>query len=89
MKKSELKQLIKEEIKKALNENIYTSFKKDFDNIITYASASLEDNIITIYLDNEPNKEKNIINKLIRDKYSNSIKKLRSELDVMKFKIIK
>ena len=89
MKKSELKQLIKEEIKKVLNENIYTSFKKDFDNIITYASASLEDNIITIYLDNEPNKEKNIINKLIRDKYSNSIKKLRSELDVMKFKIIK
>ena len=72
-----------------MENNIYDNFKKDFDDIIIYASASLDDNIITIYLDNDPNVEKNKINKLVRTKYVNSLKKLRSEEDVMKFKILK
>jgi hypothetical protein len=89
MKKSELKQIIKEEIQKTLNENTYDSFKEDFDDKIKFAGASLDNNIITIYLDNEPNKEKNIINALVRTKYADSLKKITSEADVMKFKIIK
>lgn len=72
-----------------MENNIYDNFKKDFDDIIIYAGASLDDNIITIYLDNDPNVEKNKINKLVRTKYVNSLKKLRSEEDVMKFKILK
>jgi len=90
MKKSELRQIIKEEISKVLNENTYASFKKDFDNIIKYAGISINNNnnIITIYLDDKPNKEKNLINKLVRDKYFNSLKKLNSEQDVMRFKIV-
>jgi len=89
MKKSELKQIIREEIQKTLNENTYDSFKEDFDDKIKFAGASLDNNIITIYLDNEPNKEKNIINTLVRTKYADSLKKIASEADVMKFKIIK
>jgi hypothetical protein len=89
MKKSELRQIIKEEISKVLNEDTFESFKKDFDQVIKYAGISLDGNIITIYLDDEPNKEKNIINKLVREKYIDSLKKIPSEDDVMKFKIIK
>ncbi len=89
MKKSELRQIIREEIQKTLNENTYDSFKEDFDDKIKFAGASLDNNIITIYLDNEPNKEKNIINALVRTKYADSLKKIASEADVMKFKIIK
>lgn len=67
---------------------IFTSFEKDFNNVVKYARASIIGNVITIYLDNDPNKEKNIINKLVRTKYFNKLKKLRSEDDVMSFKII-
>lgn len=73
-----------------LNESkeTFNSFKKDFDDSVMYAGVDLDGNIITIYLDDNPNKEKNIINKLVRTKYSSKIKKLRSEDDVMKFKIV-
>ena len=83
MRKSELQQIIREEISKVLNEDTYSSFKKDFDNIVKFASVSLDNSMIKIYLDNDPNKEKNLINKLIRDKYADSLKKMPSEPDVM------
>lgn len=67
---------------------IFTSFEKDFNNEVKSAGISRTGNVITIYLDNNPNKEKNIINKLVRTKYSNKLKKLRSEDDIMVFKII-
>jgi hypothetical protein len=67
--------------------NTFKSFKKDFDNVITHASAYLEGDKIKIYLDTNPNEEKNIINKLIRTKYSDKLKKAKSEDDVMVFKI--
>ena len=89
MRKSELQQIIREEISKVLNEDTYSSFKKDFDNIVKFASVSLDNSMIKIYLDNDPNKEKNLINKLIRDKYADSLKKMPSEPDVMLFKILK
>ena len=89
MRKSELQQIIREEISKVLNEDTYSSFKKDFDNIVKFASVSLDNSMIKIYLDNDPNKEKNLINKLIRDKYADSLKKMPSEPDVMLFKRLK
>ena len=89
MKKYELRQLIREEVRKALTEGTFESFTKDFDQVITYAGLSLKDGVIVVYLDNEPNKEKNIINKLVREKYADSLRKITSVPDVMKFKIIK
>lgn len=89
MKKSEFRKLIREEIKKVLKEGTFESFTKDFNQVVKYASAFLEDGMIVIYLDDEPNKEKNIINKLVREKYIDSLKKITSEPDVMKFKILK
>lgn len=73
-----------------LNENkkTFDSFKKDFNDVITHADAYLKGDEIEIYLDDAPNKEKNIINKLVRTKYSDKLKKVRSEDDVMKFKIV-
>jgi hypothetical protein len=88
MNKSQLKETIREEIKSLLEtKNTFKSFKKDFDNVITHASAYLEGDKIKIYLDTNPNEEKNIINKLIRTKYSDKLKKAKSEDDVMVFKI--
>jgi hypothetical protein len=86
--KSQLKEIIKEEIQK-INENkkTFDSFKKDFNDVITHADAYLKGDKITIYLDTNPNKEKNIINKIIRTKYSDKLKKVRSEDDIMVFKI--
>lgn len=90
MNKKELAQLIKEEVHSLLSsKEIFNSFKKDFKDVVLYAGAYLEGNKIKIYLDNDPNKEKNIINKLVRTKYSDKLKKVRSEDDVMVFKIIK
>jgi DNA-directed RNA polymerase subunit L len=73
-----------------LNENkkTFDSFKKEFNNVITHAAAYLKGDEIEIYLDDNPNEEKNIINKLVRTKYSDKLKKVRSEEDVMKFKIV-
>lgn len=73
-----------------LNENKkrFDSFKKDFDSVITHASVYLEGDKIVLYLDDNPNKEKNIINKLVRTKYNGKLKKVGSEEDVMKFKIV-
>jgi serine protease inhibitor len=72
-----------------LNENkkTFDSFKKDFNDVITHADAYLRGDVIKIYLDTNPNKEKNTINKLVRTKYSDKLKKVRSEDDVMKFDI--
>jgi hypothetical protein len=86
--KSQLIEIIKEEMYSLIEtKNTFNSFKKDFDSVITHANAYLEGNKITIYLDTDPNKEKNIINKLVRTKYSDKLKKARSEDDVMVFKI--
>lgn len=87
--KSQLKEIIREEIQSLLEnkDTIFNSFKKDFKDVVLYAGAYLEGNKIKIYLDNDPNKEKNIINKLVRTKYSDKLKKVRSEDDVMIFKI--
>lgn len=73
---------------KGLSKNVYSSFKQDFDKLVTNAGVSFKDGVITVYLDTDPNRERNLINKLVRDKYSNSLKKVPSELDVMKFKIL-
>lgn len=89
MKTSELRKLIHEEVRRVLKEGTFESFTKDFNQVVKYAGVSLKDGIITVYLDDEPNKEKNIINKLFREKYIDSLKKITSEPDVMKFKILK
>jgi hypothetical protein len=120
MKKSELKQLIREEVSKVLNEGgpfdtlgsaygafqtpkpkkidkeseeakkaIINDFKKDAEEAgIMYASIINGDKgYIKILLDDEPNKEKNIINKVFRNKYDDKLVKVPSEADVMIFKI--
>jgi len=89
MKKSQLREIIREELT-LLNESkeFFNSFKKDFDNIVRYADAYLEGNVITIYLDTEPHSEARKINKLIQTKYKNNLRKINSEADVMLFKII-
>jgi hypothetical protein len=89
MKKTELKEIIREEVRKVIKEGTFESFSDDFNQVVKYAGLSLKDDIIVVYLDDEPNKEKNIINKLFREKYTDSLKKIRSEPDVMKFKIVK
>ena len=89
MKTSEFKKLIREEVHKVLIEGTFESFTKDFNQVVKYARVSLKDDVIVIYLDDEPNKEKNIINKLVREKYADSLRKITSEPDVMMFKIIK
>ena len=89
MKKTELKEIIREEVRKVIKEGTFESFSDDFNQVVKYAGLSLKDGIIVVYLDDEPNKEKNIINKLFREKYTDSLKKIRSEPDVMKFKIVK
>jgi hypothetical protein len=89
MKKTELKEIIREEVRKVIKEGTFESFSDDFNQVVKYAGLSLKDSIIVVYLDDEPNKEKNIINKLFREKYTDSLKKIRSEPDVMKFKIVK
>jgi DNA-directed RNA polymerase subunit L len=87
--KSQLKEIIREEIHSLLEnkDTIFNSFNKDFKDVVLYAGAYLKGNKIVIYLDNDPNKEKNIINKLVRTKYNDKLKKVRSEDDVMIFKI--
>jgi hypothetical protein len=87
--KSQLKEIIREEIQSLLEnkDTIFNSFKKDFKDVVLHAGAFLEGNKIVIYLDDNPDKEINIINKLVRTKYSDKLKKVRSEDDVMIFKI--
>jgi DNA-directed RNA polymerase subunit L len=87
--KLQLKEIIREEIHSLLEnkDTLFKSFNKDFKDVVLYAGAYLKGNKIVIYLDNDPNKEKNIINKLVRTKYSDKLKKVRSEDDVMIFKI--
>ena len=61
MNKSQLKETNREEIKSLLEtKNTFKSFKKDFDNVITHASAYLEGDKIKIYLDTNPNEEKTL-----------------------------
>ena len=85
----EIDDIDKDSDRDELTENkVFDSFEKDFKNAIVYAGAFLQGNIITIYLDDNPNSEKNLINKLIRTKYSSSLKKINSAEDVMKFKIV-
>jgi hypothetical protein len=80
---------LKPKKKGPLNESqeIFNSFKKDFDNAFMWAGAYLEDDKIKIYLDKNPNKEATRINKLVQTKYSDKLKKVKSEDDVMIFKI--
>jgi DNA-directed RNA polymerase subunit L len=87
--KLQLKEIIREEIQSLLEnkDTIFKSFNKDFKDAVLYAGAYLKGNKIVIYLDSDPNKEKNIINKLVRTKYSDKLKKVRSEDDRMIFKI--
>jgi hypothetical protein len=87
--KSQLKEIIREEIHSLLEnkDTLFKSFNKDFKDVVLYAGAYLKGNKIVIYLDSDPNKEKNIINKLVRTKYNDKLKKVRSEDDVMVFKI--
>jgi hypothetical protein len=89
MKKSELRQLIKEEISKILKESIVDDFRKDVEAAgVKYAHVNADGNDkIKIYLDDEPNKEINIINKVVRTKYLGKLAKMRSEEDVVVFKI--
>ena len=90
MNKQEFRALIREEVRKILKEDTFESFKKDLDQVVKHAGVlSLKDDVITIYLDDEPNKEKNIINELFREKYKDSLRKIVSEPDVIKFKIVK
>jgi len=89
MKKSELKQLIKEEISKIIKESIVDDFKKDAKEAgveSAYIKAEGPDKII-VYLEDNPNKEINIINKIVRTKYLGKLVKMRSEEDVIIFKI--
>ena len=64
-------------------------FLADFNDTISYAHASIKDGFVIIYLDNDPNKEINLIRKLVRTKYSDLLKKVYSEDDMMKYKILK
>jgi hypothetical protein len=87
--KSQLKEIIREEIHSLLEnkDTLFNSFKKDFDNAFMWAGAYLEGDKIKIYLDKNPNKEATRINKLVQTKYSDKLKKVKSEDDVMIFKI--
>lgn len=87
--KTQLREIIKEELT-LLKESkeFFNSFKKDFDNVVRYADAYLKGNVITVYLDTDPQNEVRKINKLVQTKYKNNLRKMNSEADVMLFKII-
>jgi hypothetical protein len=87
--KTGLREIIKEELT-LLKESkeFFNSFKKDFDNVVRYADAYLKGNVITVYLDTDPQNEARKINKLVQTKYKNNLRKMNSEADVMLFKII-
>jgi hypothetical protein len=87
--KSQLREIIKEELT-LLKESkeFFNSFKKDFDNVVRYADTYLKGNVITVYLDTDPQNEARKINKLVQTKYKNNLRKMNSEADVMLFKII-
>jgi hypothetical protein len=87
--KTVLREIIKEELT-LLKESkeFFNSFKKDFDNVVRYADAYLKGNVITVYLDTDPQNEVRKINKLVQTKYKNNLRKMNSEADVMLFKII-
>jgi hypothetical protein len=87
--KTQLREIIKEELT-LLKESkeFFNSFKKDFDNVVRYADVYLKGNVITVYLDTDPQNEARKINKLVQTKYKNNLRKMNSEADVMLFKII-
>jgi hypothetical protein len=87
--KTGLREIIKEELT-LLKESkeFFNSFKKDFDNVVRYADAYLKGDVITVYLDTDPQNEARKINKLVQTKYKNNLRKMNSEADVMLFKII-
>ena len=87
--KTQLKEIIREELT-LLNENkeFFYAFKEDFFDVVKYAGASLNGNVITVYLDTDPQNEIRKINKLVQTKYKNNLRKMKSEDDVMRFKII-
>jgi hypothetical protein len=90
LEKEEISKINEKEELTLLNESreFFNSFKKDFDNIVRYADAYLKGNVITVYLDTDPQNEARKINKLVQTKYKNSLRKMNSEADVMLFKII-
>ena len=93
MKKSELRSIIREQIKKALFENTIQDFIKDVkDNDDILGSGAYEkDGNIVVYLDgSNPNKEKNAINKIVSTKYKDKLKKVNDgSEDSMTFKVLK
>lgn len=68
----------------------YDTFRTELKKVVTYADCTYKDstNILLIYLDTNPNVEKNLVNKLVRTNYSDLLKRMPSEPDKMKFKVI-
>ena len=93
MKKSELRSIIREQVKKALSENTIQDFIKDVkDNDDILGSGAYEkDGNVVVYLDgSNPNKEKNAINKIVSTKYKDKLKKVNDgSEDSMTFKVLK
>ena len=80
------------EFKDFINENIIKDFIKDFKNEYDILSSGVieQDGKIVIYLDGRyPDKEYNAINKLVRTKYKDTLKRVDDdEEDTMTFKVI-
>jgi hypothetical protein len=93
MKKSELRSLIREQVKKALSENTIQDFIKDVkDNDDILGSCAYEkDGNIVVYLDGrDPDKEYKAILKIVRTKYKDKLKKVNDgSEDSMTFKVLK
>jgi len=65
-------------------------FMKDLEKTIQSGRGfESEPGFITIYLDDNSDEEEKLVKNLVREKYSEMLKKVASEDDVLKYKILK
>ena len=85
-----LRSLIKESISNVTTKFDHDKFRADLKQVVRYADCTYRDStgILIVYLDDNPNVERNAVNKLVRTKYPDSLKRMSSELDKMQFKVI-
>ena len=82
---------------KLLNEGILEDFVADIAKLKEPGSGEfdldaqgyLKDGKVTVYLDNNPNMVTRVINKLVKTKYADTIKKLRGEEDTLVYTLKK
>ena len=80
---------------KMLNEGVLEDFVADIkklkepgsDEFDLDAEGYLKDGLVTVYLDNNPNMVMRAVNKLVKTKYADSIKRVRVGEDTLDYKL--